>query len=248
MNAEQLSKRIADLEAQVVAARESFPTMDALPDDEAKGSNLLHAFLTDTPFDRYIFALKPIKVAFLIAAFHTGDPEIIVSSLFLVKQTLTKESYDDLLDSVPQFRQAYDAFNKSVPLTSLRPNLPPSDRRAVLLAAKPKSSSLMGKVIDQELQRMETPGKNTIGFEAVDLKWIEFCSVRGNPSVRADSFVPKMALMNKWLKSMDPYQAALMGRAWGMPEHVWRKLATEVTDKADRESLIKRGMLAPSSK
>jgi hypothetical protein len=243
MSVDQLSKRIADREAEVRSLRESFPTMDSLPSDEEKGVQLLDAFLRDKPFDRYIFALKPIKIAFLSAAFRTCDPEVIVSALFLVKQTLTKESYDELLDTIPQFRSAYDAFNRSAPLTTLRPSIPADDRRAMLQAARPKSSSLMGKVIDAELDRIARPSDFTIGFEQVDLKWIDFCSVRGNPAAKADPFLPKMALMNKWLKSMDPYQAALMSHAWGMPQSVWGKLASEVSDKAEKEELVKRAML-----
>jgi hypothetical protein len=106
----------------------------------------------------------------------------------------------------------------------------------------------MKKVIDAELARIANPAKKDIGLEPVDLKWAEFAALRGNPAARADPFIPKMSFGGKWLKNIDPMQGTLMANYWGMPEAVWRRLASEVTEKADKEELMKRGLNPRSAK
>jgi hypothetical protein len=242
------SRLEADLEglrAQVERLEQELRIPDRAPNDETQGVALLDAYLYDKPFDRHSFSRRPVKVAFLNAAFELCDPEVIVSCLYFVKQTLTEEAFTDLLNSVPRFRATYDMF---IPpkrrLHSMTRDQPYDVRLVALEDSLPGASEIMKDVIEMEIKRIKTKDES-VGVLPVDKNWLILrhrAKERNYAGFTLSSVMPS-AFMNKWKSRVHPMQAAIMARAWGMPPEFVRAFAKEAT-KADQEELVERRIIA----
>lgn len=219
-----------------------------VPDDlsiEKKGEYLLNAFLKDEPFDRYAFALEPIKISFLNAAFRTCDPEIITYALNQVRNTLDQPAFNKLLDSSPQFRGAYEYLshptNKSK-LIVIDRNAKKEKIIDDLKKERANANDLMKLVINNQIDRIS--GKPLAGIEEVDLKWKQIVNSVDQPQlIKANDMVPK-GLLSFFKKSVyvDPKQAALVMRSLKYPDESIMQFASYVTDPKEKAELESYGI------
>jgi hypothetical protein len=236
---------VARLREEVEQLERELGTTGCAATDEMVGVSLLDAYLYDKPFDRHLFSRRPAKIAFLSAAFEMCDPEVIVSCLHFVKQTLTDEAFADLLNTVPRFKATYDLFSPPKRRLHRQTRDQAVDvRLAALRDSLPGASEIMKGVIENELKRITTRDK-TVGVLPVDEKWLALRTVAksGNYNGFTPSLVLPDSVFNKWKSGVDPMQAAIMARTWKMPHTIVRAFAQKAT-KAEQDELVARGVIA----
>ncbi|OHT01165.1 hypothetical protein TRFO_32097 [Tritrichomonas foetus] len=225
-----------------------FPSIPNDISDEKKGELLLEAFLKDEPFDRYVFAYMNIKIAFLNAAFRTCDPEIIAYALLEVKSTLDNRAFDQILDSAPQFRGAFEYLSKPKVSGVLRDTKKMQDEEKLdyLEDELKKSSGFMKEVIKDEIARSK--GRPLAGKEEVDLKFEKIVSMiaAGTPGyINAKEMTSKFKLVNKWKVNVSPMQGALFCRAFNYPQAIVQEFASLVTDAKEKVAMVEEYGIRP---
>lgn len=241
-----IRQEVERLESELNEQNNNFPYV---PDDlsiEKKGEYLLNAFLKDEPFDRYTFAFEPIKISFLNAAFRTCDPEIITYALNQVRNTLDPVAFNQLLDTSPQFRGAFEYLShptKKSKLIVLNSNA--SEKKLIedLKKERANSNDLMKLVINDQIARIS--GKPIAGMEEVDLKWKNiFDSVNEPQLIKTDDMTSKsfFRFFNKWAVVVDPKQAALVMRSLGYPDDQVMQFARLVSDQKEKAELESYGI------
>jgi hypothetical protein len=239
---------LARLEAEVARLREETERLEqeSLASDhpataELAGAALLSAFLDDRPFDRHLFSRRPVKIAFLNAAFDKGDVEVVAAALFFVRQTLTPAAFQDLLNAVPRFRATYDRLSAPrPPVLRMHRDQPVEERLQAARDSLPTASEFMRGVLETHIRRLATQDK-AVGVLPIDEKWEELSRVaqsRNYAGFRPDSLLPRFALQS-WTTGVDPMQAAIMARRWGMPPEVVQVFAQKAA-KAEQEELARR--------
>jgi hypothetical protein len=240
---DRLRNEVSDLEL-------TLSRLDRPPTDEILGMSLLDAYLFDKPFDRDAFARRPAKIAFLSAAFEMCDPEIIVSCLHFVKQTLTDEAFTDLLDSVPRFRATYDMFlpQKRLLLRMTREQ-PPESRLPALQDSLEGASEIMKGVIRNEIKRITTRDKS-VGVLPQDEKWEDLSRMAQSKNYDVSIVARSLpgSFFSKWESGVDPMQAAIMAKYWQMPANIVLGFANKASKK-EQEELVQRHILqAPAER
>lgn len=208
---------------------------------EKKGEYLLNAFLKDEPFDRFTFALQPIKISFLNAAFRTCDPEIVTYALNQTRNTLDSKAFNQLLDTSPQFRGAFEYLshpNNKSKLIIIDKKAPKTKVIDDLKKERANSNDLMKIVINDEINRLN--GKPIAGMEEVDLKWKKIKDSANQPQLISPKNIMSKSIFkifNKWALDVNPKQAALVMRSLGYPADIVQQFAQMVTDPKEKAEL-----------
>ena len=115
-------------------------------------------------------------------------------------------------------------------------------KKVELEREKANSNELMRLVIDDQIQRLS--GKPTTGKEDVDLK----LDILQNSVKAPDTLIPSeiskgsYSLFNKWAKSVDAKQAALVARSLNYPREIVLQFAHMVKDPKEKAELDSYGI------
>ena len=115
-------------------------------------------------------------------------------------------------------------------------------KKVELEREKANSNELMRLVIDDQIQRLS--GKPTTGKEDVDLK----LDILQNSVKTPDTLIPSeiskgsYSLFNKWAKSVDAKQAALVARSLNYPREIVLQFAHMVKDPKEKAELDSYGI------
>lgn len=242
----KLQSEIEKLTAEIKQSMSDFPSIPWEKTEEEKGELLLHAFLNDEPFDRFIFGYLPIKASFIKAALKTNDPEIIVAALYFVSKSLDTKSFNELLDQNPDARVQYDHFSgKTSKIIKQDKTITQEERVEDIGRRLKESTGLMNLVLKDELNRVKT-GDVFIGMEPCDLQWEFFQSAFKTHNfslIHPKDMSAKKIIGKKWKRNVNPSQAAILARAWGYPEEIVRAFALLTKNADEKNKLAQLGIM-----
>ena len=206
--------------------------------DQEIGAKLLEDFLEDRPFDRLSFGKEPVKLAFIDAAFKTGDMEIVTTCFGFVEQSMKPNPFRKMIEGYPQYQKIYDMLHKNVNTALLiGKNMYVSENIPNLQdLANKQENKLLKTVIEDHIKRLS--GKSIeYGFEEVDNKWksLKDSCLNKQYTLNPDQLMRKSGLFaTKWKTAVDPYQAARMVLHWRAPQYYLDKFVKEIKDPNEK--------------
>jgi hypothetical protein len=111
----------------------------------------------------------------------------------------------------------------------------------------PAASEFLRPVLETHIRRLSARDR-AAGVLPVDDKWEDLSRAAQSRNCAAfdpDSVLRRFTLAspwNSWESGVDPLQAAIMARRWGMPEKIVRAFADKAS-KAEQEELVRRRVI-----
>ena len=229
---DEIRKEIERVKSELNGYISNFPSVSKELAEDQIGDVLLEAFLNDLPFDRYVFALKPIKIAFLDAAFRTNDLEIIYEAFMQIKLTMNNKAFDELLDLKEKYRNTYRKLTKKQSRLITMEEEDESNIDFLNDELRNSQSELMSIVLSDAVKRAEKKNHKDkyAGYEEIDFKWNILISGLKDP--KSMQPVRKMicpsGVFNNKLAGIPPIQGALYAKSRKAPPNVINEFAKYV--------------------